>query len=122
ENVLAADPRIQAASTPLRPVIATIVGLQPPGEAIHVHAVFLLRDPDAVGAIVRDANTKLSGSQQIRGWTIWPADDFPTTPTQKVKKREVVERLLQLQRGDRATEAAASGGAERELTEVEALV
>ena len=122
ENVLAADPRVQAASTPVRPVIATIVGLEAPGEAIHVHAVFLLRDPDAVGAIVRDANTKLSGSQQIRGWTIWPADELPTTPTQKVKKREVVERLLQLRRGDRATEAAAAAGAERALTEVEALV
>ena len=122
ENVLAADPRVQAASTPLRPVIATVVGLQPPGETIHVHAVFLLTDPDAVGAIVRDANTKLSGSQQIRGWTIWPADELPTTPTQKVKKREVVEKLLQLQRGDRATEATKPSGPERAPTEVEALV
>jgi long-chain acyl-CoA synthetase len=107
----------------VRPVIASIVGLQPPGEAVHVHAVFLpVSDRDAVAAIVRDANTKLSGSQQIRGWTIWATDAFPTTPTQKVKKREVVERLLELQRGDRATEAAAAGGGERELTEVEALV
>src|SRR5207253_2996214 len=31
EDTLAADPRIQAAATPLRPVIATVVGLQPPG-------------------------------------------------------------------------------------------
>src|SRR5258707_15091111 len=65
EDVLAADPRVQAASSPQRPEIATIVGLEPPGEAIHVHAVFLLKDPEVVGAIVRDANTKLSGSQQI---------------------------------------------------------
>lgn len=122
EDILAADPRIQAASSPLRPVIATVVGLQPPGETVHVHAVFLLKDQADVAAIVRDANTKLTGSQQIRGWTSWPDDDYPTTPTQKVKKRFVVERLLELRRGDRATEVAAAGGTERQLTEVEALV
>jgi long-chain acyl-CoA synthetase len=122
EDVLAADPRIQAASSPLRPVIATVVGLEPPGESVHVHAVFLLKDRPAVEATVRDANTKLSGSQQIRGWTIWPDDEFPTTPTQKVKKRFVVERLLELRRGDRAAEAVAAAGADRRLTEVEALV
>ena len=124
EDVLAADPRIQAASTPLRPIIATVVGLEVPGETVHVHAVFLLTDAEAVQAIVRDANLKLSGSQQIRGWTTWPDEDFPTTPTQKVKKRFVVERLLQLQRGDRAAEVVlhAGGGAERQLSEVGALV
>ena len=122
EDILAADPRIQAASSPLRPVIATVVGLQPPGETVHVHAVFLLKDQADVAAIVRDANTKLTGSQQIRGWTSWPDDDYPTTPTQKVKKRFVVERLLELRRGDRATEIAVAGGTERQLTEVEALV
>ena len=121
EDVLAADPRIQAASTPLRPVIATVVGLETPGESVHVHAVFLLKDRDSVEATVRDANTKLSGSQQIRGWTIWPDEEFPTTPTQKVKKRFVVERLLELRRGDRTAEVAA-GGADRQLTEVEAVV
>ena len=122
EDVLAADPRIQAASSPQRPEIATVVGLEPPGEAIRVHAVFLLKDGAAVEAIVRDANTRLSGSQQIRGWTVWPDEDFPTTPTQKVKKRFVVERLLELQRGDRAAQIVATGAAERQLTQVEALV
>jgi long-chain acyl-CoA synthetase len=122
EDVLAADPRIQAASSPVRPVIATVVGLAPPGETVHVHAVFLLKDQGAVEAIVRDANLRLSGSQQIRGWTIWPDDDFPTTPTQKVKKRIVVDRLIELRRGDRAAEVVAAGGAERQLSAVEALV
>jgi long-chain acyl-CoA synthetase len=87
-----------------------------------VHAVFLLKDRAAVEAIVRDANTKLSGSQQIRGWTVWPDEEFPTTPTQKVKKRFVVERLLELERGDRAAGVVATEGAQRTLTEVEAVV
>lgn len=122
EEILAADPRVQAASSPQRPEIATVVGLEPPGEPVHVHAVFLLKDADAVASIVRDANTKLSGSQQIRGWTVWPDEEFPTTPTQKVKKRIVLERLLELERGDRAAEIVAAGGPERQLTEVEKLV
>src|SRR5213596_3498359 len=70
--------------------------------------------------IVRDANAKLSSSQQIRGWTIWPDAEFPTTPTQKVKKREIVERLLAIGRGEPATVAAA--GATRELSDVERIV
>jgi long-chain acyl-CoA synthetase len=122
ENVLAADPRIQAAATPQRPVIATVVGLQRPGEDVQVHAVFLLKDPDAVKAIVRDANTKLSGSQQIRGWTIWPEDDFPTTPTQKVKKRIVIEQLLDMGRDEQARAAPTGAAAARELSDVGRLV
>ena len=121
ENVLAADPRIQAAATPQRPAIATVVGLQRPAEEVQVHAVFLLKDPEAVRAIVRDANTKLSGSQQIRGWTIWPEDDFPTTPTQKVKKRFVVERLLELGRAEEARPAPKAAAGTRAATDVERL-
>jgi len=122
ENTLAADPRIQAAATPQRPVIATVVGLQRPGEEVQVHAVFLLEDADAVRQVVRDANTKLSGSQQIRGWTIWPDDDFPTTPTQKVKKRFVIERLLEMGRGGQARAATTPGAPVPELSDVGRLV
>jgi long-chain acyl-CoA synthetase len=122
ENTLAADPRVEAVATPVRPAVATIVGLQRPGEDIQVHAVFLLKDRDQVAAIVRDANTKLSGSQQIRGWTIWPEEEFPTTPTQKVKKRLVVDQLLNMGRVEQAHAATGEGTATRELTEVEKLI
>jgi long-chain acyl-CoA synthetase len=122
ENTLAADPRIEAVATPLRPEVATIVGLQRPDEDIQVHGVFLLKDPDQVAAIVRDANTKLSGSQQIRGWTIWPEEEFPTTPTQKVKKRVVIDQLLNMGRVDQARAAGGAATATRELSEVEKLI
>jgi len=121
ENMLAADPRIEAVATPLRPEVATIVGLQRPGEDIQVHGVFLLKDREQVAAIVRDTNTKLSGSQQIRGWTIWPEEEFPTTPTQKVKKRLVIDQLLNMGRVDQA-HAAGGGATTRELSEVEKLI
>jgi long-chain acyl-CoA synthetase len=121
ENTLAADPRIEAVATPIRPEVATIVGLQRPGEDIQVHGVFLLKDREQVTAIVRDTNTKLSGSQQIRGWTIWPEDEFPTTPTQKVKKRLVIEQLLNMDRVDHAR-AAGVDTTTRELSEVEKII
>jgi long-chain acyl-CoA synthetase len=121
ENILAADPRIEELATPQRPTLAIVVGLERPGEPLQVHAVFVEpKDPQAVAAIVRDANTKLSGAQQIRGWTVWPDEQFPTTPTQKVKKREVIERLLTMGKGDPPPRPASA--AARELTEVERLV
>jgi long-chain acyl-CoA synthetase len=122
ENTLAADPRIEALATPLRPAVATVVGLQRPGEDIQVHAVFLVKDKEQVASIVRDTNVKLSGSQQIRGWTIWPEDEFPTTPTQKVKKRFVVERLLTMGRVDQAGAVTGGQAATRTLTDVERVI
>jgi long-chain acyl-CoA synthetase len=122
ENALAADPRIEALATPLRPNVATVVGLQRPGEDVQVHAVFLVKDKEQVASIVRDTNVKLSGSQQIRGWTIWPEDDFPTTPTQKVKKRFVIEHVLNMGRVDQARAVIGDQAATRTLTEVERVI
>jgi long-chain acyl-CoA synthetase len=122
ENALAADPRIEALATPLRPAVATIVGLQRPGEDIQVHAVFLVKDKEQVASIVRDTNVKLSSNQQIRDWTIWPEEEFPTTPTQKVKKRFVVERLLTMGRVDQPRDVTGDQAATRPLTEVERVI
>ncbi len=121
ENILANDPRIQELATPQRPTLAIVVGLERPDETLHVHAVFVEpKDPEIVASIVRSVNEKLSGSQQIRGWTVWPDDQFPTTPNQKVKKREVIERILTMGKAEAPTRPAAT--ATRELTEIERLV
>ena len=122
ENALAADPRIEALATPLRPAVATVVGLQRPDEDVQVHAVFLMKDKEQVASIVRDTNVKLSGSQQIRGWTIWPEDEFPTTPTQKVKKRFVVDHLLTMGRVDQARAVIGDQASTRTLTDVERVI
>ena len=119
ENVLAADPRIEALATPQRPVLATVVGLERPGETLQVHAVFLEpKERATIEQIVRDANAKLSSSQQIRGWTIWPDDDLPRTPTLKVRKQLMLDRLTELERvaipagvGADAAEDLATAGA-----------
>src|SRR5438094_24796 len=108
-------------ATAQRPTVAVVVGLERPGENMHVHAVFVEpKDPEEVASIVRASNEKLSGAQQIRGWTIWPDEQFPTTPTQKVKKREVIDRILKMGKDEPVTRPAAA--AQRELTEVEAIV
>jgi long-chain acyl-CoA synthetase len=59
-------------------------------------AVLLLRDEQAdAAAVVKRANETLSPYQQIRRWTVWPEEDFPRTPTQKIRKPVVMEKVKQ---------------------------
>ena len=103
ESLLGHDPRLRD---------AVVVGLERPGEEIQVHAVLLLADgvtASEADAIVRDANAKLAGNQQIRGHSVWAEEDFPRTHTLKVKKRLVIDRLLSAdRRRDERTDGAAS--------------
>jgi len=97
EAVLVGDDRIRDAA---------VVGLDGDGGGVRVHAVLLTDDASVGDAVVRDANKRLAGHQQIRGWSVWPDEDFPRTPSMKVKKRLV---LAALERGDGAAPATASG-------------
>lgn len=57
-------------------------------------AVVIMKDDQADPALVVErANRELARHQQIRRWAVWPEPDFPRTPTQKVRKRDIVERL-----------------------------
>jgi len=58
-----------------------------------VHSVLLMNDPSKAKAVIQQANKQLAPHQQIRGFTIWPEDDFPRTHTLKVKRPQVLERL-----------------------------
>lgn len=61
-----------------------------------VHAVLLLHewaDPDKV---IRMTNKHLLPYQRIRGYSVWEDADFPRTPTLKVRKAEVVERITEI--------------------------
>ena len=98
EAVLARDARLRDAA---------VVGLDGDGSGAKVHAVLLLDDPSVADAIVRDANASLGGHQQIRGWTVWPDEDFPRTPSLKVKKNLVLDRLAD---GAASVPAAATAG------------
>jgi long-chain acyl-CoA synthetase len=87
---------------------AVVLGMPTPDGA-EVHAALLL-EPGSPGAaaVVRQANSHLAPHQQIRGYTLWPDDDFPRTHTLKVKKHEVLAALLEGQQAGAAEEAPAS--------------
>jgi long-chain acyl-CoA synthetase len=84
EAVLLRDHRIRDAA---------VVGLDTATSGARVHAVLLTDDPGSAEAVVRDANAVLAGHQQIRGWSVWPQDDFPRTASLKVKKLLVLDEL-----------------------------
>src|SRR2546421_10244535 len=43
---------------------------------------------------VEHANASLARHQHVRRWHVWPESDFPRTPTQKIRKNEIIERVL----------------------------
>lgn len=57
-------------------------------------AVLIMREAGTDPAPpVERANETLARHQHVRRWAIWPEADFPRTPTQKVRKRDILERL-----------------------------
>src|SRR5882724_1218546 len=63
-------------------------------QGIEPLAVLLLRGERAdAAAMVKRANLTLSPYQQIRRWTVWHEEDFPRTPTQKIRKPVVIEKV-----------------------------
>lgn len=72
---------------------SAVVGVEGP-RGPEPLAVLILRDEaaDPAPAVAR-ANETLARHQQIRRWAVWPEPDFPRTPTQKVRKRDILERL-----------------------------
>ncbi len=75
---------------------AVIIALPEREQEPTVHAVLLLEDPNKAKGIVQQTNKKLAAHQQIKGFTIWPEEDFPRTHTLKVKRHDVLNTLLQL--------------------------
>ena len=76
-------------------------------------AVLILRDnhADAESVIIR-ANQSLAQHQQLRRWFVWAGEDFPRTPTQKVRKGmigEVVSAALAGEAPPRGSVASAPG-------------
>jgi long-chain acyl-CoA synthetase len=73
---------------------ACVLGMPNESGQLEVHAVLLLRKPEAdLWAIVNDANQHLAEYQRVKHASIWPSEDFPRTPTLKVRKRDVEEFL-----------------------------
>jgi len=56
--------------------------------------------------VVERANQSLAEFQKIRRWFIWPESDFPRTPTQKIKRHLIAERIKSASRAHPDSEAA----------------
>ncbi|MCZ6768929.1 MAG: AMP-binding protein [Acidobacteria bacterium] len=91
ESVLNRLPEIQE---------TTVIGLPQEGEET-VHAVLILQD-DSLDAerLIRQANRELESHQRIRGWSIWPEEEFPRTPSTLKIKRSQVQQVCAAQAGD----------------------
>ena len=84
ENVLLTNPSVKD---------AVVFGFTEKNGGQIVHSVLLMNEPDQAKSAVQLANKQLASQQQIRGFTVWPEQDFPRTHTLKVKRPEVLERL-----------------------------
>ena len=74
-------------------VIDAVVVGSPAGSDVQVHSVLLVQDAERAPDIVAWANQQLADHQQVRGFTVWPEDDFPRTHTLKVKKGLVLDAI-----------------------------
>ena len=73
---------------------SVVFGL-PVKEGEIVHAVLLLESDHSVEKIIKNANQKLLPYQKIKSFTVWNETDFPRTSTLKVKRYEVINRVMQ---------------------------
>lgn len=58
-----------------------------------VHAVLLLKNPKKEKSIIAEANKQLESAQKIFGSSIWKEAEFPKTPTGKIRKFQVKEKI-----------------------------
>lgn len=64
-------------------------------------AVLVMRDETADAAsVIERANETLARHQQVRRWHVWPGTGFPRTPTHKIRKRDILERIQAERRED----------------------
>ncbi|GER88308.1 hypothetical protein KDW_24700 [Dictyobacter vulcani] len=93
ENVLQQQPMVKE---------AVVFGLNEKDQGSTVHAVLLLEDANQGKAAVQGANKSLASHQQIKGFTVWPEEDFPRTHTLKVKRPDVLDTLSELRQSGKA--------------------
>jgi long-chain acyl-CoA synthetase len=72
---------------------AIVIGRDTGQGSTEVHAVLLVRDSSKAEQVIRSANSQLAEYQRIRGFTLWHEGDFPRTPTLRVQRHLVEERL-----------------------------
>ena len=94
-----------------------VLGVQGAGGPEPMAVLILHDDRSDAGAIVKRVNTRLSSPQQIRRWAVWPEPDFPRTPTQKIRKVLVRDKVL----AGAAPQPAAPGLTDADLKQLDSL-
>ena len=89
ENILQRSPDIKD---------AVIIGLTEGTSGPDVHAILLIEHPEKAKSLVQQTNKQLAPHQQIKGFTIWPEQDFPRTHTLKVKRQEILTDLPKIRK------------------------
>ena len=90
ENVLNSNPLVKD---------SIVLGMDKQGTGAEVYGVLLMEEPAQAKAVIQQANKQLAPHQQVRGFTVWPEQDFPRTHTLKVKRQDVLAKLPEI-RGD----------------------
>jgi long-chain acyl-CoA synthetase len=73
--------------------LSAVVGVEGP-RGPEPLALLIMSDAGSdPSAAVERANQALARHQQVRRWQVWPDSDFPRTATQKVRKRDLLERV-----------------------------
>ena len=90
-----------------------MIGLSKEGEET-VHAVLILEDASLdAEQLIQQANRELEPHQRIRGWSIWPEEEFPRTSSTLKIKRSQVQQVCAAQEGDTPVlMAGGTGGVE----------
>ena len=92
---------------------SAVVGL-PRGSSIEVHAALILNDDADAEPIVAWANEQLAEHQRVRGFTVWPGEDFPRTHTLKVRKPLLIDMLQNVAGPAEASPPASAATANRQ--------
>ena len=71
---------------------SAVVGLSS-SRGVEIHAALVTEDPESAQAAIAWANEQLAEHQRVRGFTVWPEEDFPRTHTLKVKKQVVIDAI-----------------------------
>ncbi|HEU0022304.1 MAG TPA: AMP-binding protein [Dehalococcoidia bacterium] len=86
----------------LRPEVkdSVVLGLANERGLVRVHAVLLMEEGGNAAEAVSSVNRLVSDHQRIRGFTLWPQEDFPRTHTMKIRKPLVLDFLTNQHQGE----------------------
>lgn len=79
---------------------SVVVGLPNDRGVTRVHAALLMEENGDAAESVSSVNKLVSDHQRIRGFTIWPEEDFPRTHTMKIRKALVIDFLTNRQQAE----------------------